>query len=195
MATTTEMANAIEPPATRVQAADDRVLAAEDRGLRQRPSVRQARFDMLTGARRRGPGLADMQREIDRANRGNGQLIVAYVDVNGLKATNDSEGHHAGDVILKRMVNVVQNLCSYGSVVRLGGDGFVCTISDTTIENVRERFDEITAQLSLTPDDGSISVGFAQLVRGDSPLDLIDRADRGLIASRDTQSRNRRTGI
>src|SRR5450755_1315076 len=47
MATTTEMANAIEPPATRVQDADDRVLAA-DRGLRQRPSVRQARFDMLT---------------------------------------------------------------------------------------------------------------------------------------------------
>jgi diguanylate cyclase (GGDEF)-like protein len=194
MATTTEMANAIEPPAT-----ECRPLMIEcwppRTGLRQRPSVRQARFDMLTGAPRRGPGLADMQREIDRANRGNGRLIVAYVDVNGLKATNDSEGHHAGDVILKHMVNVVQNLCSYGSVVRLGGDEFVCTISDTTIENVRERFDEITAQLSLTPDDGSISVGFAQLVRGDSPLDLIDRADRGLIASRDTQSRNRRTGI
>src|SRR5664279_5987530 len=138
---------------------------------------------------------ARVQREIDRANRGNGRLIVAYVDVNGLKATNDSEGHQAGDVILKRMVNVVQNLCSYGSVVRLGGDEFVCTTSDTTIENVRERFDEITAQLSLTPDDGSISVGFAQRVRGDSPLDLINRADRGHIASRDTQSRNRRTGI
>jgi diguanylate cyclase (GGDEF)-like protein len=125
-----------------------------------------------------------VQREIDRANRGNGRLIVVYVDVNGLKAANDSEGHHAGDVILKHMVNVVQNLCSYGSVVRLGDDQCVCTISDTTIENVRERCDEITAQLSLTPDDGSISVGFAQLVRGDSPLDLIDRADRGLIASR-----------
>src|SRR5664279_1752657 len=195
MATTTEMANAIEPPAT-----ECRPLMIECRpprtGLRQRPSARQARFDMLTGTRPRGPGLADMQREIDRANRGNGRLIVAHVDVNGLKATNDSEGHQAGDVILKHMVNVVQNLCSYyGSVVRLGSDEFVCTISDTTIAKVRERFDEITAQLSLTPDDGSISVGFAQLVRGDSPLDLINRADRGHIASRDTQSRNRRTGI
>jgi diguanylate cyclase (GGDEF)-like protein len=193
MATTTEMANAIEPPATECPLMIE--CWPPRTGLRQRPSVRQARFDMLTGARRRA-GLADMQREIDRANRGNGRLIVAYVDVTGgLKATNDSEGHHAGDVILKHVVNVVQNLCSYGSVVRLGGDEFVCTISDTTIENVRERFDEITAQLSLTPDDGSISVGFAQLVRGDSPLDLIDRADRGLSASRDTQSRNRRTGI
>ena len=188
MATMTEMANAIEPPATECR--------PPRTGLRQRPSARQARFDMLTGTRRpRGPGLADMQREIDRANRGNGRLIVAHVDVNGLKATNDSEGHQAGDVILKHIVNVVQNLCSYGSVVRLGSDEFVCTISDTTIAKVRERFAEITAQLSLTPDDGSISVGFAQLVRGDSPLDLINRADRGHIASRDTQSRNRRTGI
>ena len=67
-------------------------------------------------------------------------------------------------------------------------------LTDTSIENVRQRFGEITAQLSLTPDDGSISVGFAQLVRGDSPLDLIGRADRRLIASRDTQSRNRRSG-
>jgi len=46
----------------------------------------------------------------------------------------------------------------------------------------------IIARLSLTPDDGSITVGFAQLVRGDSPMDLIDRADRQLIAARNTRN-------
>jgi diguanylate cyclase (GGDEF)-like protein len=170
----------------RLVAADDRVRAAEDRA--HATSERDAHeVEVVTGATRRGPGLAELQREIDRANRGNGQLIVAYVDVEDLKATNDSEGRQAGDLILKHIVNVLKaNL--YVSVVRLSGDAFACAVSDTTIENVRHQFEKITAELSLKPADGSISVGFAELVRGDSPMDLIDRADRRLTASRDTQT-------
>jgi diguanylate cyclase (GGDEF)-like protein len=147
--------------------------------------------DMLTGTQRLGPGLADMQREIHRANRGNGRLVVACVNVDGLKPTNDSKGR-AVDVILVHVMNVLQtNLRSHESIIRLGGDEFVCTISDASIENVRELFDEIIAELGIAPEDGSISVGFAELVRGDSPMDLIDRADRRLVASRDTQTRDR----
>jgi diguanylate cyclase (GGDEF)-like protein len=178
--------------ADRLLAAEDRVLAAADRA--QAAADRQAaEVDMLTGARRRGPGLANLQREIDRARRGNGRLIAAYVDVNRLKATNDSKGHRAGDTMLKHIVDVLQtNLRSYESIVRLGGDEFVCTISDATIGNVRQRFDEITAELTITPDEGSITVGFAELARGDSPMDLIDRADSELIATREAQRRDRR---
>jgi diguanylate cyclase (GGDEF)-like protein len=99
------------------------------------------------------------------------------VDVDGVKATNDAEGHHAGDVMLRHIVDVLHaNLRGYEPIVRLGGDEFVCTISNTRIENVRQRFAEITAQLRLTPDDGLITVGFAELEQGDSPMDLIDRA-------------------
>ena len=70
---------------------------------------------------------------------------------------------------------------------------FACALVRSTggasrIESARQRFARIIAQLSLTPDDGSITVGFAQLVRGDSPMDLIDRADRQLIAARNTRN-------
>jgi diguanylate cyclase (GGDEF)-like protein len=154
------------------------------------PSQRDAeddQVDMLTGARRLGPGLADVQHEIHRANRGNGRLVVACVSVDGLKPTSDSKGHPAGDLIVKHIVNVMQaNLRCHQSIVRLGGDEFVCTISGTSIETVRQRFDELIAEPDFTPGDVSISVGFAELVRGDSAMDLIDRADRRLIASRDT---------
>jgi diguanylate cyclase (GGDEF)-like protein len=174
----------------RALAAGDRVLAAEDRS--QAAAAREAdELDALTGARRRAPGLTDIQHEIDRANRGDGRMIAVYVDVNGLKAINDSKGHHAGDLVLKHIVGVLQTqLRSYDPVVRIGGDEFVCTISGTTIESVRERFARITAHLSLTPDGGSITVGFAQLARGDSPMDVIDRADRQLIAARDKRSQD-----
>jgi diguanylate cyclase (GGDEF)-like protein len=167
-------------------AAEDRVLAAEDRA--QAAAEREAdEIDTVTGARRRAPGLADIRREIDRAQRVNGRLVAAYVDVDGLKATNDARGHQAGDVMLKHIVGVLQkHLRAYEQVVRLGGDEFVCTISDTTIETVRERFAQITTELSLTPDHGSITVGFAQLADRDTPMDLINRADRQLMAARAT---------
>jgi diguanylate cyclase (GGDEF)-like protein len=172
----------------RALAAGDRVLAAEDRA--QAAAEHKAdEVDALTGARRRAPGLVDIQQEIERANRGDGRLIAVYVDVDGLKSTNDSRGHHAGDLMLKHIVRVLQaELRSDEPVVRVGGDEFVCTISGTTIGSARQRFARIIAQLSLTPDDGSITVGFAQLVRGDSPMDLIDRADRQLIEARNTRN-------
>ena len=178
---------AIEPPAT------ERWLpgtGCSRRGPRPSGAEREAdEVDALTGARRRAPGLADVQHEIDRANRGDGRLIAAYIDVDGLKATNDANGHHAGDLMLKHIIAVMQTqIRSYEPIVRLGGDEFVCTISGTTIERVRERFARIAAQLRLTPEDGSITAGFAQLARGDSPMDLIDRADRQLITARDTRN-------
>jgi diguanylate cyclase (GGDEF)-like protein len=179
-------------------AGSDRLLAAEDR-LRSAEERHRAiaereadEVDVLTGARRRGPGLVDMQHEIDRAQRADGRLIAAYVDVDGLKATNDAQGHHAGDVLLKHVVGVLRaNLRSYEPIIRLGGDEFVCALSDATIETVRKRFDQIAAQLRLTPGEGSITVGFAELEEGDSAMDLIDRADRGLMASRGSRGPRR----
>ncbi len=177
----------------RALAASDRVLAAEDR-VQAAAELKAGEVDELTGARRRAPGLADIQREIDRANRGDGQLIAVYVDVDGLKATNDSKGHHAGDLMLKHIVDVMRTqLRSYEPVVRVGGDEFVCTISGTTLERARERFARIIAQLSLTPDGGSITVGLARLVQGDSPMTLIDRADAQLLAAREARNQTQRT--
>ncbi len=181
--------------ADRESAASDRALAGRDRVLAARDRAQAAaerkadESDALTGAWRRAPGLADIQHEIDRARRGDGRLVAVYIDVDGLKATNDSRGHHAGDLMLQHIVHVVRTqLRSYEPIVRIGGDEFVCTISGTTIERVRERFTEIIAQLKVTPGGGSITVGFAQLGRDDSLMDLIDRADRQLIAARHTRS-------
>jgi diguanylate cyclase (GGDEF)-like protein len=182
----------VDAGADRDRAASDRASAAADRG--HAAAEREAdEIDTVTGARRRAPGLADIRREVDRAHRRDGRLIAAYVDVDGLKAVNDSEGHHAGDVMLKHVVDVMQtHLRSYEPVIRLSGDEFICTIADATIEGVRERFAEITTELNITPDDGSITVGFAQLAHGDSPMDLIDRADNDLIAARNTQRHDRK---
>jgi diguanylate cyclase (GGDEF)-like protein len=161
----------------REQAARDRLEAEQDRValLRQ---IAISESDPLTGARTRAAGLSDIEREIDRARRTNGQLAVAYVDVIGLKAANDRLGHAAGDLLLQRVVHTVRSqLRSYDSVVRLGGDEFLCVMSGATVADARERFTAVDTSLAAPPDPCHIRVGFTALTPDDLAADLIERAD------------------
>ena len=44
--------------------------------------------------------MKQLQREMDRARRTHAELVVTFVDVDGLKKVNDTEGHLAGDSLL-----------------------------------------------------------------------------------------------
>jgi diguanylate cyclase (GGDEF)-like protein len=169
------------------QAALDREQAARDRlrGRAERDALLDqlaiAETDPLTGVRTRAPGLADLDREMDRARRTTELLAVAYVDIVGLKAENDTHGHRAGDALLQHAVNAIRDhLRSYDMIVRIGGDEFLCAMSGATIEDARQRFSAVHAALAADPDPCEIKVGFAALAPEDSAAELIERADADL---------------
>jgi diguanylate cyclase (GGDEF)-like protein len=171
--------------ADREQAARDRKQAARDRAEAQADrealltQLALAETDALTGARTRAPGLRDLDREIDRARRTSSRLVVAYVDVVGLKAVNDTLGHAAGDVLLTGAVAAIRShLRTYDLVVRLGGDEFVCAMSGATIHDARQRFDAVQAELPT--DSTELRMGFAALDPDDDVTALVDRADAAL---------------
>ena len=165
-------------------AARDRQLAAADRA-HAAAEIAAAGVDEMTGALRRGVGLSSLRREVARAHRTGEPLVLAFVDVDGLKAINDTRGHHAGDLLLERVVNLVQNhLRPYDVTVRVGGDEFVCSLYGVERDGVRERFDLVCADLRVGPGSGSISVGLAELEPGDTLDALIARADAELLAER-----------
>ena len=177
--------------ADREQAARDREQAAYDRAQAQadRDALLQAlaiaETDQLTGARTRAAGLLDLDHEIDRARRTTGRLVVAYVDVVGLKAVNDAGGHSAGDALLQHAVRGIRgHLRSYDLIVRQGGDEFLCAMSGATIDDARQRFGSVQAALAEDPDPCEIKVGFAALAPEDTARDLIERADADLPSSR-----------
>jgi diguanylate cyclase (GGDEF)-like protein len=166
----------------REHAKRDRQLAARDRS-EAAAAYAAAGVDDLTGALRRGVGLAAMQRELERAHRTNGRLVVAFVDVDGLKGVNDSFGHAAGDRLLERAANLIStHMRPYDIFVRAGGDEFICSLGGIDADSVRERFGLVSADLANGPDAGSISVGLDELRAGDSVDDVINRADVALLA-------------
>ncbi|MEA2243653.1 MAG: hypothetical protein QOD24_3209 [Solirubrobacteraceae bacterium] len=189
----------------RAQAADQRGLAARDRQasaqdreqaaaerrhalLDREAFARQlaiAETDALTGARARAAGLTDLDHELDRCRRTGSVLIVAYIDIAGLKGVNDTQGHDAGDELLKHVVALIkEHVRPYDMVIRLGGDEFLCAMSNMTLQDARQRFIAISAALVASPCAAAIRTGFAELSPDEPARDLIARADSDLIGNR-----------
>jgi diguanylate cyclase (GGDEF)-like protein len=169
--------------ADRIQASDDRLAAASDRAS-ARADREVSSIDELTRAHRRDAGTIELTREIARAKRTEHRYVLAFVDVDHLKATNDSLGHAAGDQLLRRTVASIRaHLRSYDLIVRYGGDEFVCGLTDMTTADAAERFALVNAHLR-DAEQNSISVGITELRDDDVLEDLVIRADEAMYAQR-----------
>jgi diguanylate cyclase (GGDEF)-like protein len=167
----------------RIQAADDREAASADRD-RSAGERRASSIDLLTGAQRREIGLMGLEREVVRSRRTGQPFTLAFVDVDNLKARNDSLGHAAGDQLLRDAADCMRaHLRAYDLVVRYGGDEFLCGLLDLTIPEAARRFALVNADLGAM--QGSITVGLAEREGEDSLEDLIARADAALYQERE----------
>ena len=162
------------------RASNDRADADRERA-RLEKALHDARVDDLTGLDRRKLGRLALANEIDRARRGDGRFVVAFVDVDGLKCVNDRDGHAAGDQVLRTLAATLRsNLRSFDPIVRYGGDEFVCGLSGVDPERVERRFDAIGQELRDAVGVG-ITVGLASLLPDDTLDRLISRADAALL--------------
>lgn len=169
----------------------DRAAAALDRldaalALKKAEDYLQHSYrDNLTGALQRNAGRERLTTELDRADRTHGTVVIAFLDVVGLKHVNDCYGHALGDLVLAAVGSaLVGGLRAYDIVVRYGGDEFVCCLPGTTIDATQARLTAITAQLSAG--DAAIDLSFGVALRGTGEtLDhVIGRADQAMYAAR-----------
>jgi len=127
----------------------------------------QARRDPLTGVLNHGAIVAELRSLI--SSGGDGTLhTVAMVDVDGLKATNDTYGHQVGDAVLAAAAGA---LSRDGALVgRYGGDEFVAILPGANrqeAEQYQAAVVETLASVGLTdPEMGAtvpvvVSIGLA----------------------------------
>jgi diguanylate cyclase (GGDEF)-like protein len=167
----------------RFQAKSDRAAARLDRVVSAIERV-ESSIDGLTGAYRRDAGMLELEHEVTRARRTGDTFVLAFVDVNNLKARNDTLGHLAGDQLLRKIADTLRaNVRSYDLVVRYGGDEFVCGFPALDVNDAAERFARINGDLAATA-EASVAFGLAELETDDSLADLITRADSVMYANR-----------
>lgn len=132
----------------------------------------QATFDPLTGVLNKRGFLQAADRERLRSIRSGQPMTVAYFDMDGLKATNDEIGHHAGDALLRTFAALVSgSIRSYDVFGRIGGDEFVLVLSGIGQQEARGLVARICNRLAEGPDPVYVSVG---LVTHVSPVDVLE---------------------
>ena len=103
-------------------------------------------FDELTGLRNRRALHEDWEKRWQTGDLQ--QLTVILMDLNGLKTTNDTLGHQAGDELLIGTSHcLTQAMRNYGQVYRIGGDEFLILLNCTREElsSILSSFDRLSS--------------------------------------------------
>lgn len=149
--------------------------------------------DEFTGLPNRRAFMRQLQDEISRGQRYGAPLALAMIDLDEFKAINDAHGHAAGDAVLRcYATEVLTVLRHHDMVARYGGEEFAVLLPNTTqegavaaITKVKNRVQEIrceyASQLLPLP---TFSTGVTLYMPGETPVNVIDRADRALYRAK-----------
>jgi diguanylate cyclase (GGDEF)-like protein len=153
-----------------------------------------ATVDRLTGVATRQSLLAHLFSEVERANRYERPVSVAFVDIDHFKAVNDTYGHGVGDVVLRGVAQTIQaNLRQTDLVGRYGGEEFMLILTETNVEEgavLCEKLRHLVARQRFSVDDGqalsvTISIGIVggigQALRVES---LVRDADAAMYSAK-----------
>jgi len=150
-----------------------------------------SRTDSLTGVTNRRHFFELADHEVAAAARDGQPLSVILLDLDHFKRINDTQGHQAGDELLKGVAQIIQgHLREADLFARYGGEEFIALLprmpagdAVAVAERIRE---DVVARLQVT-----LSSGIAGLLPAGDTLDrLISRADKALYRAKDA-GRNR----
>ena len=109
------------------------------------------------------------------------EVAVLLVDLDDFKAVNDSQGHLAGDELLRRVAGLLESaLRSQDQLFRLGGDEFASVLDVADAQEAAAVAHRLLAAARSDPGAGGVSIGVAVARPGESSEELLTRADEAL---------------
>ncbi|APW45039.1 PAS/PAC domain-containing diguanylate cyclase/phosphodiesterase [Rhodoferax antarcticus ANT.BR] len=153
-----------------------------------------AHFDALTGLPNRALHADRLRHAMAQAIRRKQKIGVAFVDLDGFKAINDTYGHEAGDHLLITLAQRMrQALRDSDTLSRLGGDEFAAVIVDLAHESdcdpLLQRLLAAANQpvmfgTSLLQVSASVGVTFFPQAKALNPEQLLRQADLAMYQAK-----------
>ena len=176
------------------ESADPSELLAEVGQLRAQLAALEEQVAALDSLAHQDPLVAmpnrrGFQRELERliahGARYGGEAAMLFVDLDGLKAINDSFGHRAGDEALIRVASLLaEGIRRSDLVARIGGDEFGILLERTDEEKAREtatRLGDTICNCEFRHDREevplSVTIGIAMISKTDTVEEVMARAD------------------
>lgn len=157
-----------------------------------------AHYDQLTQLPNRTLFLQSLDEALEYATIKSTEVAVFYIDLDGFKQVNDTQGHNAGDELLQRIADLLRAIAPDDAMVaRLAGDEFALLIScaecaDCVQPIAQSLVDTLNISMEY-PDcilEISASVGVAIFPDdGVEALDFISKADKAMYQAKN-QGRN-----
>ncbi len=186
-----ELTTANEDLERRVEERTSKLREQNEALRRARQRIEElSRRDSLTGLTNRRWLDEVFRVEVERSKRYDAPLSVVMVDLDHFKAVNDSFGHTVGDQVLRSAADALAGAARMTDVVgRYGGEEFLALLPNTRIEQARVLAERLRAALrempvAFRPEPVTASFGVAQWAPGDSPTDVVDRADEALYEAK-----------
>jgi diguanylate cyclase len=155
----------------------------------------ESRIDTLTNLPNRRDFDARLAAAFSNAARNvGGPLTVALFDLDHFKRVNDTFGHPVGDEVLRKVGDILRKFARTSDyVARIGGEEFAFILQGTLcgqavnlIERLRKTFeDELVVETSCRQVRVTASFGVAQWQLGETPAQLLVRADKVLYHAKD----------
>lgn len=153
-----------------------------------------AAIDGLTNIYNRRFGMEKLREDFSRAERDNGLLSLAMVDIDHFKNVNDTYGHLVGDKAIVMVTSIIKKALREGDIVmRYGDEEFLMIMHGASCKNafnVCERIRHMVLESVVHDDDQeiklTISIGLvsfpAQL--SSNEIEMIDKADQALYQAK-----------
>jgi diguanylate cyclase (GGDEF)-like protein len=157
-----------------------------------RAAQHRALHDPLTGLPNRVLFLDRLGQACARLRRSSGRLLVMFVDLDRLKAVNDTWGHATGDELLIQVGRRLdQALRPDDTVARLGGDEFVVVCPDIAdrqmyVELPNRLLETLARPIALgnVTLEVTASIGVVEAGNEADPADVLRRADSAMYRAK-----------
>ena len=106
----------------------------------------ESSIDSLTGFLNRKGFEKNLRKEAKRSKRTGRPLSMVFLDLNGLKLINDTEGHKKGDELIKKAIDIIAEGREYDRAARWGGDEFAKLLPETHEEEAIKYWERINQQ-------------------------------------------------